>query len=174
MLKKTVAACGNGMQHKRASTSQRKRNPKSLFETQFSNYLLKDVTDDRAETTRKQNSNFQALKKLINKRDYLVLSEELLNRKKKAFNEQLLATVETAREYKKHMEVNVLTDTTAGKCHNHIEGNFHIGSKKLLFYNMKNYYDAMRKDVFNNLPLTFHIKEGLNDVEFLRFSQYFQ
>src|SRR2546428_476034 len=108
--------------------------------------------------THKKNS----LKKILNKHDYFLLSEELLNRKKKQFNEQLLSTVDVARDLKKHVEIAVCSDPTTGKCHNHIEGNFHIGSKKLLFYNMKGYYDAMRKDVFSFLPLTFHIKDGKN------------
>ena len=56
---------------------------------------------------------------------------------------------------------------------NHLENHFHLSNKKALFYNMKMYYDALGKDVFEVLPLTFHIKEGLTDKEFVRFEQYF-
>lgn len=42
-----------------------------------------------------------------------------------------------------------------------------------MFLNMKLYYDAMGKDVFNALPVTFHIKEGLEDKEFARFKAYY-
>ena len=42
-----------------------------------------------------------------------------------------------------------------------------------MFLNMKLYYDAMGKDVFNALPVTFHIKEGLEDKEFTRFKAYY-
>ena len=38
---------------------------------------------------------------------------------------------------------------------------------------MKNYYEAMNKDVFTAVPVTFHIKEGLDDFEFLKFKNYF-
>lgn len=38
---------------------------------------------------------------------------------------------------------------------------------------MKNYYEAMKQDVFENIPLTFHVKTGLDDPEFLRFKQYY-
>ena len=38
---------------------------------------------------------------------------------------------------------------------------------------MKNYYEAMDMDVFENIPLTFHVKTGLDDPEFLRFKQYY-
>ena len=34
---------------------------------------------------------------------------------------------------------------------------------------MKNYYEAMNKDVFTAVPVTFHIKEGLEDSEFAKF-----
>jgi hypothetical protein len=38
---------------------------------------------------------------------------------------------------------------------------------------MKNYYDAMNKDVFSALPVTFHIKAGFDDPEFSRFKTYY-
>lgn len=47
--------------------------------------------------------------------------------------------------------------------HNHLEQNFYIGNKKALFYNMKKYYELKGLDVFEALPLTFHISKGLND-----------
>jgi hypothetical protein len=59
--------------------------------------------------------------------------------------------------------------TNETKLYNKIEDNFHMNNKKALYLNMKNYYDALDQDVFDNLPLTFHIKEGLDDPEFQRF-----
>lgn len=47
--------------------------------------------------------------------------------------------------------------------HNHLENNFFLGNKKALFYNMREYYRHTGKDVFDYLPLTFHIKNGFND-----------
>jgi len=44
-----------------------------------------------------------------------------------------------------------------------------MNNKKALYLNMKNYYEAMDQDVFNNLPLTFHIKSCFDDPEFKRF-----
>jgi hypothetical protein len=38
---------------------------------------------------------------------------------------------------------------------------------------MKNYYEAMNKDVFSAVPVTFHVKEGQDDPEFLRFKTYY-
>jgi tubulin---tyrosine ligase len=47
--------------------------------------------------------------------------------------------------------------------HNHLEFNHFIGNKKALFYNLKQYYDLLHKDVFEIIPLTYHIKEGMSD-----------
>jgi hypothetical protein len=54
-----------------------------------------------------------------------------------------------------------------------IEDNYHLANKKALFLNMKNYYEAMNKDPFTHLPVTFHIKNGVNDAEFANFKAYF-
>lgn len=60
------------------------------------------------------------------------------------------------------------------KVYNKIEDNFHMNNKKALYLNMKNYYEALDQDVFDNLPLTFHVKNGLDDPEFHRFKAYYQ
>jgi len=59
------------------------------------------------------------------------------------------------------------------KVYNKIEDNFHLNNKKALFLNMKNYYDSLDQDVFDNLPVTFHVKNGLEDPEFHRFKQFY-
>lgn len=59
--------------------------------------------------------------------------------------------------------------STEERQYNKIEDNFHMNNKKALFLNMKNYYEALDQDVFANLPLTFHIKDGLEDPEFAKF-----
>ena len=38
---------------------------------------------------------------------------------------------------------------------------------------MKIYYEASGINPFDQLPLTFHVKEGENDREFLRFQEAF-
>ena len=48
-----------------------------------------------------------------------------------------------------------------------------MNNKKALFLNMKNYYEAMEVEVFETLPHTFHIKNGLDDPEFHRFKTYY-
>jgi len=38
---------------------------------------------------------------------------------------------------------------------------------------MKMYYESQQKNVFDYLPLTFHIQEGINDPEYKKFLQSF-
>lgn len=47
-----------------------------------------------------------------------------------------------------------------------MENNYHLSNKKAIYYNMKVYYEAIGTDYYNHLPLTYHIKEGLNDPQF--------
>ena len=48
-----------------------------------------------------------------------------------------------------------------------------MSNKKAMFLNMRIYYEAMGKDVFSAVPMTFHIKEGLDDPEFTRFKTFY-
>mmetsp|Transcript_22078 Transcript_22078/g.34235 ORF Transcript_22078/g.34235 Transcript_22078/m.34235 type:complete len:238 (-) Transcript_22078:853-1566(-) len=54
-----------------------------------------------------------------------------------------------------------------------MENNYHLSNKKAIYYNMKVYYEAIGKEYFQTLPLTYHIKEGLNDPQFIKFEQLF-
>lgn len=62
-------------------------------------------------------------------------------------------------------------DIFSERVHNHFEFNYFIGNKKALFYNMKQYYDLQHKNVFEVLPLTFHIKNGTSDPQYEAFSR---
>lgn len=57
--------------------------------------------------------------------------------------------------------------------HNHLESHFHLSNKKALFYNFKTYMEHIGEDAFKYIPLTFHIKEGVNDKEFHKFSEHY-
>lgn len=69
--------------------------------------------------------------------------------------------------------MDIVSTMTKGKLYNKIEDNFHVNNKKALYLNMKNYYEAMDEDVFANLPLTFHVKSGLDDAEFTKFKNQY-
>lgn len=48
-----------------------------------------------------------------------------------------------------------------------------MSNKKAMFLNIRIFYEAIGKDVFNAVPMTFHVKEGLEDAEFTRFKAYY-
>jgi hypothetical protein len=54
-----------------------------------------------------------------------------------------------------------------------LDANYHLSNKKALFWNMTNYYKRLNTNPFQNLPLTFHIENGLDDNEFRHFKTYF-
>ncbi len=54
-----------------------------------------------------------------------------------------------------------------------MEQNKQLTNKKGVFINMREYYTLCNEDPFSVLPLTFLVKTGVNDQEFLRFQQYF-
>lgn len=63
----------------------------------------------------------------------------------------------------------LVLDPVTVKSHNKLEFNSVIGDKKNLYYTLKNYYAAVNEDVFDNIPLTFHIVNGEEDPEFKGF-----
>jgi hypothetical protein len=74
----------------------------------------------------------------------------------------------------KKEKVIFLEDPLKLKVHNHFEFNWMIGNKKAMFYNMRQYYELIGGDVFNYLPLTFHIQKGLEDKEYKHFLKFFK
>lgn len=56
---------------------------------------------------------------------------------------------------------------------NHQENNFHLSNKKAIYYNMKVYYEATQQSTFDYLPLTYHIKDGLSDLQFAKFEDVY-
>lgn len=58
------------------------------------------------------------------------------------------------------------------RVHNHFSVNYFIGNKKALFYSMRKYYDLNGQNVFDYLPLTFHISKGMDDPECAKFLKH--
>ena len=50
-----------------------------------------------------------------------------------------------------------------------MEGSSSLSNKKTLFANMKEYYEKKGVDPYLTLPVTFHIKDGLNEPSFEEF-----
>lgn len=59
------------------------------------------------------------------------------------------------------------------KLHNHLINSYLIGNKKALFQTMSDYYTKIGDNVFNYLPLTFHISNGIEDDNYLKFLNVF-
>lgn len=59
------------------------------------------------------------------------------------------------------------------RIHNKIEHNFHLSNKKALFFNLKTYYEIMGLDVFNVIPVTFHIT-NYEDTAYVEFENCFK
>lgn len=66
-------------------------------------------------------------------------------------------------KYKKFIKSSEIKEQ---KVHNHLVNNYILGNKKALFNTMSNYYKDTGENVFDYLPLTFHIKEGLEDAKY--------
>jgi hypothetical protein len=56
---------------------------------------------------------------------------------------------------------------------NHLINNYVIGNKKALFNTMANYYRDTHQEVFDYLPLTFHINNGMEDKIYFEFLRYY-
>ncbi|CAD8073801.1 unnamed protein product [Paramecium sonneborni] len=59
------------------------------------------------------------------------------------------------------------------RIHNHLKGGYQLGDKKWLFHNLSEYCSEQSIDVWNYIPLTYHI-HGPTDREFFNFQQTFQ
>jgi|LakMenEpi03Aug12_release.lakeMendotaPanAssembly.Ray.scaffolds.fasta_scaffold6097324_1 hypothetical protein len=57
---------------------------------------------------------------------------------------------------------------------NHIPGCFQLHSKKLLFANLKKYYEKKKLNIYDYLPETYVISKGLNDPEYQNFLEGWQ
>ena len=57
---------------------------------------------------------------------------------------------------------------------NHFAFNYFIGNKKAMFYCLRKYYEITQQNVFEFLPLTFHISRGTEDPEYRKFLRYYE
>jgi tubulin--tyrosine ligase len=57
--------------------------------------------------------------------------------------------------------------------YNQIEDSWNLSNKKALYINMKNYYENMGEDPFQHMPVTYHVKKGVEDPEFVKFAEFF-
>ena len=60
------------------------------------------------------------------------------------------------------------------RLHNRLEHNFNLADKKFLYINMKKFYSAIGENVFDYLPITFHLQHGEDDSSFYEFIKTFE
>lgn len=84
-----------------------------------------------------------------------------------------LASVKNIEKQRGSIEPNPLTETHADTAYNHLECNYHLCNKKALFYNMKALAEFKGEDPFQDIPLTFHVKDNLTDPEYTKFESYY-
>lgn len=59
------------------------------------------------------------------------------------------------------------------KVHNHLENNYHLGNKKALFHNLNNFMKMQNRDIFEFIPVTFHVN-GKKDQEYQQFMEMYR
>jgi hypothetical protein len=74
--------------------------------------------------------------------------------------------IQTDRIIKQYQPSNSL------RAHNHLEFNWNLSNKKALYYNMKIYYEALKENPFDYIPVTFHVKND-GDKEWANFVSYY-
>ncbi|CAD8161581.1 unnamed protein product [Paramecium pentaurelia] len=90
---------------------------------------------------------------------------QFTKQQKKLINDKIKYNIEES-------EFQLFNQSSILRVHNHLECNFQVCNKKALFYNMKNYYLSINEDPFQFIPLTYHVKTGLNDPAFLEFEEF--
>ena len=109
------------------------------------------------------------LLKIMNKTDSTLLSQYTSKKRKTPYIED---EEELLKIKKKIGNPLIIDQSNTLKLCNHIENNFHLSNKKAMFYNMRNYYEALKVNVFDHLPLTFHVY-GADSKEYQKFLEYY-
>ena len=59
------------------------------------------------------------------------------------------------------------------RTHNHLTHNWNLSNKKALFMNLKVYYEALKMNPFEYIPMTFHVTD-LSSKEFTLFQEEYE
>lgn len=81
-----------------------------------------------------------------------------------ASEDKVLAAAEL-QEWLKQPQTKLLRKVDPRLAHNHMPGNCHLGNKKALFFNLRQYCQLTGKELFDMVPLTFHIGEEYKHFE---------
>ena len=119
----------------------------------------------------KQADSSDPYNKLCTKVEYNDFQQFINNSRKKVLAAD--EAEELVKSSKKSQNLAVIADPAKIKICNRMECNYHLSNKKALFYNMRAYYEAIKENPFDYLPLTFHIQNGTEDKEYAKFLEYY-
>ena len=71
----------------------------------------------------------------------------------------------TKSKYYLGFEKNFRIDPCTSRVQNKLEYHYNLSDKKFLYKNMKEYYDNVGEEIFNYLPLTFHVGKDCKDLQ---------
>jgi len=64
--------------------------------------------------------------------------------------------------------------STLPRLSNHLEGNYYLGHKKHMHKCLVLYYTLIRRNIEEVVPLTFHIKYGKSDLNYIKFQEMYK
>jgi len=129
----------------------------------------KKKTGEPAHLIKSQEDAVQTCYKKLFTGSEIMLINSLSNHKGTLYREDF----EELGKLRKGPDTQVVQDPSTAKMCNHLESNFHLANKKALLWNMKSYYEAIKENVFDYLPLTFHVRNGFEDKEYQKFLEYY-
>ena len=166
-LTTTDTSSNQGEINCQTSDSEHENSHSKTFNKKFGQSIIQKHKQNEAKVAKSLKINSIHLKKILNKTDICNFSEILQT---PCFVEEVELQI---KKYKENVKI-ISNDLFSRKMHNHIEDNFHLSNKKCLFYNMRNYFTGIQENVFDFLPRTFHIQNGLEDPEFFKFVEHFK
>ena len=141
-------------------------NETSNLKTSTERSQLKQVSSKRPIEKESNTDLTNSFNKLHTKTELNELKSFMSNIKRKFLNADSAGKL--LKWSRKSPNASVLDPTKVKIC-NRMESNYHLSNKKALFYNMRAYYEALKENPFDYLPLTFHIKNGTEDKEYGKF-----
>ena len=128
--------------------------------TQFKNSDYFKLMPAAYQRIKKVNHNLQGKSISCN-----TLYEDITNSMKTVDISGLRYDLITQSRYFISFEENFRINPESSRIHNKIEFNQNLSDKKFLYKNMKDYYDRLGENIFEYLPLTFHIDENYKDMQ---------
>eukprot|EP00825_Cyclidium_porcatum_P004922 TRINITY_DN12344_c0_g1_i2.p1 TRINITY_DN12344_c0_g1~~TRINITY_DN12344_c0_g1_i2.p1 ORF type:complete len:432 (-),score=62.32 TRINITY_DN12344_c0_g1_i2:165-1460(-) len=157
---------------------KRKRIPTSVHVQQRKEIEKNNNTGNNNSNGAPMRKQENCLKRLVSEKDLQQIlkynSKKIIWRDASPFTSNNFQDDDAPYQIKKSKILTKLINPVNFKAYNHLSQNYNLYNKKSLFYNMRDYYHNAKQNVFDYLPLTFHIQNGLEDPQFGEFLIYFE